>query len=219
MNIENWNLYFKNHETKNIPAYTQLCYEPRINPEGNVFCMNFSYPNEYQSKQVRLCYDKKHVQFMFERECKYLNIFKSKQYAPEILDIEDNKIFIKWYHHTCNDLYYKFNNLKNTWFDDISKIIYDQVNLGYLKATIYPHSHYYDNFGNMRCIDFYATIEKNNPFLNLHDIESVIGLDTNRFFEAIKEDKINVESLFKSGLLYYSKWPKNLTEIYKNIYG
>jgi hypothetical protein len=70
----------------------------------------------------------------------------------------------------------------------------------------------------MRCIDFYATIEKSNPFLNLKDIESVIGLDTTRFFEAIEEDKINIESLFKSGLLYYSKWPNNLTEIYRNIY-
>jgi len=219
MDLENWNLYYKTHESTGELTTTQMCYEPRINPEGNVFCMNFSYPNEYQSKQVRLCYDKNHIEFMFERECKYLKIFESKPYAPEVLDIKDNKIFIKWYGNTCNDLIFKHKNLNENWYEDISTIIYDQVNLGYLKATIYPHSHYYDTNGQMHCIDFYATVEKENPFVELENVKSIIGFDTDRFSKATIESKVNVELLFKSGLTHFGKWPINLTDIHKKIYG
>ena len=83
---------------------------------------------------------------------------------------------------------------------------------------MYPHSHYYDNNGNMRTIDFYATIEKDTPFLLLKEVESLIGFDTTRFADATYEDKVNIEDIFKSGLLKYSKWPRDLSQVYKKIY-
>lgn len=90
--------------------------------------------------------------------------------------------------------------------------------MGYLKATVYPHSHYYDNNGQMKTFDFYATVKKADSFISYELLEGLIGLDTNRFNEATVDKKINVEELFKSGLLSYSKWPVNLTEIYNEIY-
>lgn len=218
MNVSNWDLYYKTHETECYPTTTQMCYEPRVNPEGNVFCMNFCFPCDYQINQQRISYTQKHVDFAFNREVTYLNIFKNRAWAPEVLDINNKQIFIKWYGKTCNDDLYKHNNLVETWYLDLENIILDQVSLGYLKASIYPHSHYYDLNGQMRAIDFYATIERSNPYLSYEQLESLIGTDTTRFTDATEKDQLNIESIFKSGLLHYSKWPTNLTEIYKKIY-
>lgn len=221
MNIENWNLYYKTHETKLIPTTTQRCYEPLVNPEGNVFCMNFCFPCDYQANQPRLAYNQEFVDQMFDREIKYLSIFKDASWAPEVLDISDKKIFIRWYGKTCNDNIYKSCDLNPKWKSHIEEIILDQVNAGYLKCSLYPHSHYYDNSGQMRSIDFYATIEKDNPCMTLKEISGLIGDGPNpeRFDSATDGNNINIEKIFKSGLLKYSHWPKNLTSIHKTIYG
>jgi hypothetical protein len=184
--------------------------------------MDFTYPSEYQRKQHRLSYTKEHVESMFNREVKYLEVFKNKSYSPEVLDIYDNKIFIKWYGHTLNDSVYRDNNLAFShpnWYYDLQEIILDQVNEGYLKCTLYPHSHYYDNQGRMKTIDFYATVEKENPMMTIRELEGLIGLETNRFSQAIEDDNINIEVIFKSGLLHHAKWPISLDSIYEKIYG
>ncbi len=221
MDLTSWNLYYKTHETESRPTTTQMCYEPRVNPEGNVFCMNFCYPCEYQSLQPRLSYTAEHVEYMFQREVKYLEIFKNKPWAPEVLDIVDNKIFIKWYKNTCNESIYKSFDLELThpqWFEDLENIILDQVNEGYLKVTLYPHSHFYDSQGVMRTIDFYATVERGNPYISYDRLLGIVGFDTDRFDVAKEGSNMNIETIFKSGLLQYSKWPKNLTSTYNKIY-
>lgn len=218
MDVSNWPLYWKIHETENRPSTTQMCYEPRVNPEGNVFCMNFCFPSTYQSQQPRLSYTNELVEFTYQREVYYLDLFKNMSWSPEVIDIDDRKIFIKWYGKTCNDSIYKLGDLNPNWYSDLENIILQQVNLGFLKATMYPHSHYYDNHGTMRSIDFYATIEKSNPFLPIDKITGLIGLDTDRFDQAQEGKMFNIETIFKSGLLKYSKWPSDLFGIYNKIY-
>lgn len=221
MNISTWNLYYKIHEAEGRPTTTQMCYEPRVNPEGNVFCMNFVYPCEYQSNQPRLSYTQEHVDFMFDREVSYLTKFKDMPWAPEVLDISNKKIFIKWYKNTCNELIYRDFNLEQShpnWYSDLEKIILDQVSAGYLKVTLYPHSHYYDDQGTMKTIDFYATIERSSPYLTYDRLTSLIGFDTDRFTNAQEGNVLNIETIFKSGLLHYSKWPIDLSSIYRKIY-
>jgi hypothetical protein len=71
----------------------------------------------------------------------------------------------------------------------------------------------------MRAIDFYATVERTNPYLSKDSITGLLGTDTDRFNQAAEDDMINIETIFKSGLLSYSKWPVNLTETYNKIYG
>lgn len=221
MKIDDWQLYYKIHETENYPTTTQMCYEPRVNPEGSVFCMNFSYPNDYQLNQPRISYTKEMVDLMFEREVEYLEKMKEFVWAPEVLDISNNKIFIKWYGGTCNGLVYSSRNLETKyprWKSDLTSIILEQVDNGYLKSSVYPHSHYYDDNGNMRTIDFYTTVEKNSTHLEYETIKGIVGLDTDRFIDARKGDKIDIEEIFKSGLLQYGKWPENLKSIYREIY-
>jgi len=218
MDLSNWSLYYKQHETDGGLTTTQMCYEPRVSPDKKTFCMNFCYPCDYQKNQQRISYTPEHVEFAFNREIKYLEIFKNCPWAPEILDITDKKIFIRWYGKTCNDSLYRDQDLNLNWYTDIETIILDQVNMGYLKASMYPHSHYYDDQGNMRTIDFYATVEKSNPYLDYQEIIGLIGTDTDRFMQAQENAQLNIETIFKSGLLHYSKWPINLTEIYNKIY-
>ena len=218
MNVDNWDIYYKQHETESRLSATQMCYVPRTNIDGTIFCMDFCFPDNYQSLQPRLSYTQELVNFMFNREVKYLEIFKDYTWAPEILDVIDNKIFIKWYKKTCNDLLYKENNLPSTWKQDIEKIILDQNDAGYYKPSIYPHSHYYDDQGNMRAIDFYTCVEKTNTCLNYNDIEGIVGTDTTRFSDATNNGLVDVSLIFKSGLLEYSKWPENLTDVYKRIF-
>lgn len=221
MDLENWTTYYKTHETELTPTTTQMCYEPKVSPDGSILCMDFNYPSEYQKKQHRLSYTKEHVDSMFQREVKYMTVFKDKPYSPEVLDIYDNKIFIKWYGHTLNDSVYRDKDLvfkHPNWYYDLKDIILDQVNTGYLKCTVYPHSHYYDSHGQMHTIDFYATVERNNPVLTVKELEGLIGLETTRFSQATDKDYIDIEKLFKSGLLQYSKWPASLVNIYNKIY-
>jgi hypothetical protein len=219
MDISNWGLYYKIHETEFLPTTTQMCYEPKVSPDKKTFCMNFCFPCEYQARQHRISYNKEHVDFMFQREIKYLQIFKDRKWAPEILDIVDNKIFIKWYGKTCNDSLYKENNLNPNWYNDLEHIIMDQVDTGFLKCTVYPHSHYYDDNGVMHTLDFYATVERDNPCMSYEKLSGLIGFETNRFELARENDMLNIETLFQSGLLNYSKWPNDLTKIYNKIYG
>jgi hypothetical protein len=218
MDINNWDLYYKIHETENRPTTTQMVYEPRINKERNVFCMNFCYPCEYQLKQPRLSYTQELVDYLFEREVKYLEIFKDEPFCPEILDIQDKQIYFKFYDKTCNESVYRDNDLKSSWKQDITDVVLRQVSMGYLKATVYPHSHFYDSHGQMRSLDFYATIEKSRPYLNYKILEGIVGFDTNRFSLAREGDELNIELIFKSGLTQYSKWPENLQSIHDSIY-
>jgi hypothetical protein len=218
MDTSNWNLYYKIHETENILTTTQMCYEPKVNPERNIFCMDFCYPSAYQINQLRVTYTKELVDYMFDREVKYLETFKNEIFSPEIIDITDKKIFFKWYGKTCNESIYKYTDLKSSWLQDITSIINKQYDLGYIKATVYPHSHYYDNDGVMHAFDYYATVDRTNPFIEYKIVEGMTGLDTDRFNLAIEENLLNIESIFKSGLLTYSKWPQDLTSIYNLIY-
>lgn len=219
MNIDGWKLYYKTHPTENKLTTTQMCYEPRVNLDGSVFCMNFSYPNEYQSNQLRMEYTEDFVNFMFKREVEHLEKFSNYKWAPEVLDVVDNKIFIKWYRGTCNDMIYKTKNLPSTWKEDIESVIMEQYSNGILKSSLYPHSHYYDDNGTLRTIDFYTCVEVDNPFLNYNDIKSLIGTDTTRFDDCIKDGIVNISKIFESGLLYYSNWPENLTELHEKIFG
>jgi hypothetical protein len=70
----------------------------------------------------------------------------------------------------------------------------------------------------MRAIDFYACIEKDNPFLKYDEVCGLVGTDTPRFAEATEGELVNIETMFQSGLLKYGRWPTHLTGIYNKIY-
>ena len=220
MDTKDWLLYYKQAETEGGPITTQMCYAPLVSPDGSIFCMDFTYPTDYQATQGRLSYTAEFVNFMWEREVICLQRIEKFSWAPEVLGVDGKKIFIKWYGKTCNDLVYGSKDLEQKhpmWRQQIRNIVVEQYNQNMLKPTVYPHSHYFDDRGNMRAIDFYSCVSKSNPLLPYNLIESMIG--SNSRFDAAREgDNINVETIFKSGLKDFSKWPGGLEFIYRELY-
>jgi hypothetical protein len=219
MKTTGWNVYYKTDDKDGTFTTTQMCYEPLVSPDGSIFCMNFTYPSEYQLQQQRLNYTKKFVDLAFNREVEFLTKFLDYPWSPKLLKIENNKIFFIWHGATCNDVVFRYHTLENYpfWRTQLKKIILDQINAGVYKATVYPHSHYFDNEGNMHAFDFYASAMIQDPYISFEDVKCLIS-NKKRFIEATEDTVINIETLFKSGLLEWSQWPGNLPDLYEEIF-
>jgi hypothetical protein len=221
MNTNNWKPYYKQAEKEGGSITTQMCYTPLVSPDGKTFCMDYNYPSQYQLSQDRLCYREEFVELMWQREVEFVNHVRYYQWAPELVDIADHKIFFKWYGGTVNDVIYGSRDLENrhpTWRRDILRVITQQYNdAGIIKPTVYPHSYYYDGIGNLRTFDFYSCVYKTDVKIPYEDIKDLVS-DNSRFDEALEDDQVNVETIFKSGLLKYSKWPDNLQAVYDAIF-
>lgn len=227
MDINNWSFYHKILETTFERETTQMVYEPRINQEKDVFCMNFCYPSQYQLKQRKTYpeyYTEELVENMFFREKKYLLHCSKFKWAPEILEIDDVKrqIFFKWYDNTCNEILYGDHRNKN--LIDLCKIKFQEIIKEQLKNQIYklsayPHCYYLDNNLEMRTFDFYACCTEKETFINLNDIRGLLGDSSYRFLECTDNDFVNLKLMFVNTMTKYSFWPDNLTrEIYEKFY-
>jgi hypothetical protein len=59
-----------------------------INPEKNIFCMDWNPSNQYQTQHKEDRNLDELIDFFFPREVKYLTAFLKKSWAPEIIDID-----------------------------------------------------------------------------------------------------------------------------------
>ena len=95
MNINDWKPYLK-LDPDGYPCMAQQTYEPLVSPDGKTFCKNYAFPNTYQymEEKNRPLYTDEVAEWFFFNELTYLELFKDKPYAPEILDIDykDRKI-------------------------------------------------------------------------------------------------------------------------------
>jgi hypothetical protein len=192
--------------------------------------MSFDYENSYQHEELsswlpeRPHYTKEMVKFFFEREVKYLTVFKDRPWAPRniSIDLEDQKIYFSWPGNTCNQIIYSGKNLNETcpdWQNQMTDIIKDIVASGYYKTSLYPHCYFIDN-GVLRTFDFYGCVEQSYPYIKFSDIRGMIGeTSTPRFIEASEGELLNIEILFKRALDTHVKWPDDvLLKIYKELF-
>lgn len=226
MNTANWNSYFK-LDYNGSHCMAQQTYEPLISPDGLTFCKNYKFPNSYQYTETadRPLYTKEAVDWFFYNELTYLEYFKDFSYAPEILDIDylEQKIFLKWYGKSCNQIIYGGETWpEEEWREQIKNIILDQYYHGVYKLTMYPHCHYVDNYGQMRAIDWYGCVPVDEPFIDEKYMKAIIH-DTAQFrleeTGDIIDSKINLEIMFKRSLGNHVLWGgKNMNHIYKEIF-
>lgn len=203
---------------------TNALYTPTVNPEGNILCMHWDHTNPYQLN-TRLTPEL--VNFFFKREIKYLTHFQGKYYAPKILEIDyvNKKIFTDWNKDTLNTIMFVNNqNLDEVcpdWREQIYLIIEDIIQSGYYKTALYPHCFYLDS-GIIKTFDFYGCVEKDNPYVNIADIEGMIGSDSvERFASATVDGYLNVEIFFKNSIKTHMgfTWPDNpFPEYYKRLF-
>lgn len=221
--MNNWTPYYKIDPIERRLVRSNMLYTPLVNPEGNVFCMHWDAHNEYQTKHgPRDHFTEELIDFFFQREIKYLEVFSKFSWAPKILDIKDKKIFIEWSGETCNNIVYSDRSLTDycsDWQNQLHTIITDIVDAGYYKLSLYPHCHFIDN-GILRPFDFYGCVEKNNPYISLDKIKGMIGPNSQgRFDEAVTNGVVNLEILFKRALEHYIVWPDNsLQHLHKKLF-
>lgn len=223
MNIDNWTPFLK-YQNGEL-GMSQQTYEPLVSPDGKTFCCNYDWQNRYQRQdEERPLYTKEVCDYFFEQEVKYINLFQSKPYAPEVIDIDNQRkrIFIKWYNNNCNHTIYGDMMLDLRWYEMIKRIVIDQYNTGYYKLTMYPHCHYIDNFGNMRAIDWYGVVPVAHPYIEEKYMEAIIH-DSARFRLAETGPRnnglIDLEKMFKRSLGTHVLWGKSdMSYIYKEIF-
>lgn len=224
MNTDSWNYYHK-ISANGIRGMSQTTYEPLINPEGNVFCANFTLNSEYhKDMEPRPLYTQEVVNWFFDNEVKNLEQISNKSYCPDVLDIDflNKKIFVKWYKHSCNEIVYSGNPWPKQWLKQFREIMIDLVNEGYYKLTMYSHCHYITDHGVMKSIDWYGCLPKNKPLVPQNCMDAIIH-DSAKFRLEETGPAINgyynMETMFKMGLREHVLWGNcNLKFIYHEIF-
>lgn len=220
MNIDRWKYYYK-LSPEGEPWTSNLLYTPRMNNDGSVMVMSWNAAEEYQiTDYPRPYYTQELVDFFYERELKYIKLFQDRIWAPKLIDIDYNRklIFLEWNLGTCNNILNSGKNLNDfcsNWKEQMFEILDDLLLSGYYKMSLYPHCYFIDKEGILKTFDFYATVEKINPYIKFSKIEGMVGRDSVQRFENAKEgDSINFEIFFKDTIKNYIKWPNDALNEY-----
>jgi hypothetical protein len=210
--MDNWTRYYKLDEMGN-PCITQMSYEPLLNPERNVLCMNFDPTNTYQDFMNTVGFIPEIVYELFDREVAYINKFQKYAWAPEVLEVVDNKIFIRWYDNTCNDIINTGGELPSDWKEQLHTILQDQLNESVYKITQYPHCFYVNN-GRLHTIDLHACFSFDDCLVPYSKIKGMIHKTTeHRIAEALDNDLVDMREMFLNSLRTHIKWPDNQLQI------
>ncbi len=199
----NWSYCYKIKDGEQ--ETTNLLYTPMKNQTGDTLCMKWDLSEPYQTNESL---DQELIDFFFERELKYINIFKDNPWSPDIkkIDLENKHIFLEWNNESINAIINDpTRNLDiecPNWKEQIFNILQDIDRLGYYKLALYPHCFFINKQGVIKTIDFYSVIEKENPFIERKLIEGMIGKDsTGRFDQSTNIGIINFETFFKITML------------------
>jgi hypothetical protein len=220
----NWKYWYKIYEDR--PRTTNMLYTPMINDEGDTLLMKWDAHEPYQSGNKGLTTEL--IDFFFEREVKYINMFKDKPWCPNIkeINIEEKKVYIEFNKETLNTILFTPGRDLNVecpdWKEQIFEIIKDITDSGYYKMALYPHCFFIDTQGKIKTIDYYSFIERSNPFIERTVIQGIIGNDSNsRFNNSTDSGVVNFETFFKITLKDHLKnnWPDNpFPDYYKRLF-
>ena len=205
---------------------TNVLYTPTINPEKTMMCMHYIVDTNYM---IGSCVPRtdEMLQYWFERELGHLELFQGKSWCPDIYDVdyENKKILIEYNKESLNfPVYVEGRSLDKeypNWKEDLFNIINEVYQLGYYKASIYPHCFFYSQAGKLKMIDYYATIPINDSLVHKSIIEPIIGVDSEQRFIEVKDgDFFEMADHFKNSLKTWIKWPGDpLPDFYEEIFG
>lgn len=211
--------------TNGYPCSTNVLYTPTISPEKNKMCMHYLIDTKYMTGSCVSRTDEL-MEFFFERELKFLTLFQPKDWCPKIYDVDESnrKILIEFNRETLNwPIYSEGRSIDKeypNWREDLFNILKDLNDSEYYKASIYPHCFFYNSVGQLKMIDYYATIPKNDTRIHKDLIEPIIGVDSEQRFIEVKDgDYYEMGTHFKNSLKTWIKWPGDpLPEFYDKIF-
>lgn len=229
MDISNWENYYKLEPVPGgdaLSVTSNLLYTPKINLEKTTMCMSWDASDPYQDQINRTYYTNDLVKEFFQREVKYFTTFKDYSWAPTLIDIDEKKqqIFFEFPGYTCNNIIYgkqdRLEEYASDWKSQIKEVLTDIVDAGYYKMTLYPHCFFFHN-GKLKTFDFYACIERSNPYLSEETIKGLRGKESGfRFIEALSDGIIDFDIFFKQSLKKHVVWPDNvLLDFYNEYFG
>jgi hypothetical protein len=219
MNIDKWKHYYKISDGVECP--TNLLYTPRMNQDGDILCMSWNADEPYQITEYdRPYYTQNLVDFFFSRECTYLTLFQKYDWCPKLIKIDTDKrhIFLEWNNITVNNILNTQGNLNEicpSWKDQMFQILDDVIDSGHYKMSLYPHCYFLDKQNKLKTFDFYACVEKSNPYVKWSILEGMIGKESfKRFNDSLEGDSVNFEKFFMDTIKNYIKWPDDALSIY-----
>ena len=200
--MDNWNHFYKYHQG---PAVANLLYEPLVNEDCTVFCMNWN-PNKYYNNKLMT---EDLYQYWFEQEVKYLLRLKNKNYAPEVIDIDYSrrKIKFRWYNKNLN-LLSNNNSIQDIddWQEKIKKIVEDLEQQNIYKINMYPHTFYFDDKDEAHCMDLYGCTDNSSRYLNIDYLRPLI--QNERFDKFIINNTLDTHKLYQETIsTNYAQWP------------
>lgn len=223
MITQDWSFLYKIGYIDKRSETTNLLYTPMVSPDKNVLQMIYDETHPYQNNNN---ITKDLVDFFFEREVKYLQIFQNYDWAPKILDINtlSRTVTVEFCHETLNSIITNPERSLDTecptWKQQLWTIIKDINDAGYYKLTLYPHCFFLKD-GKLKTIDFYACIEKDDCLLERSKIEGVIGnKSVDRFNDSTEGNYINFQKFFKITLTEFlgKMWKDNpFPEFYRRL--
>lgn len=178
-----------------------VLYEPII--DGNKFIMNWN-PNEYYENKLMT---NEHYDYWFRREIHYANKISDKDYAPEIIDIDEKnrKMVFKWYDKSLFSLFDV-----DGWLGKVIRIKKDLEKIGIKKINLYPHTCYYDDNYNLRIFDMYGSCSHDDRFLGLDLLRPLIR-EEERWATCIKDNMLDAYCLYETTLKNnHGRWPEDI---------
>lgn len=225
INNDKWDYIWKIDPIDRTFNSTNVLYTPTISPEKDKMCMHYVVDTVYMTGScVRRSEDL--MNFFFERELNFIKLFQEKPWCPTLydVDVENRKILIEFNKESLNwPVYQKNRSLENehpNWKTDLFNVIKDIYDSGYYKASIYPHCFFYTNSGQLKTIDYYATLPQDDTRIHKDLIEPIIGVDSEKRFMEVKDgDYYEMKEHFKNSLKTWIKWPDDpLPEFYDRIF-
>jgi hypothetical protein len=164
------------------------------------------------------------IEFCFDREVKHLTLMQKYNWAPKILSIEGNKIYIEFNKETLNHILLtpgrNLNEECPTWREQIFNIIKDIYDAGYYKVALYPHCFFLKD-GIIKTIDFYSCVGIEERYIDRKHIEGMIGEQSgDRFNLATVDNRIDFKKFFEITMTEFlsNTWSDNpFPEFYKRL--
>lgn len=219
--MDEWQYLYKIDYEHGHNVTTNMLYTPMINSDSNILCMLWDARNPYQCENTNLSDEL--VNFFFNRELTHLKLMQKFDWAPKIVDLKDNKIFIEW-GESLNHILMSGRNLEEecpTWKDQIFNIIKDILNEGYYKVALYPHCFFINKAGKIKTIDFYSCVGIKERYIDRKNLEGMIGEQSNdRFNLSTVDTRVDFKKFFEITMTQHlsKNWPDNpFPEFYKRL--
>jgi|SaaInlV_125m_DNA_1040241.scaffolds.fasta_scaffold26960_2 hypothetical protein len=132
----------------------------------------------------------------FDRELKGIGMLSNKEYLPNIIDINVNKLEITLEHGiNLNHALYENLDLPTNWQQQVLKVVDDLERSSIYKLNLYPHTFIFVN-NKVKLIDLYACAGAHEK-IKYSTIESIIQPASEKRFKFIKDGYLEIDKIYQ----------------------